>query len=172
MTIPNILSIIRLILIIPTAIALWNYQNVSAVILCLIGSTLDILDGTLARKLNQISELGKILDPLADKLFIGTLSIILLCQGRIPVWFFIAVVLRDVLIMLGGLYFAKRIKFVLPSNYPGKLTASALGLTMLGFMLNIQFTYSYFIYFTFAMMLYSLLYYLWAMLKALEENTK
>lgn len=90
-----------------------------------------MLDGFLARKRNEISELGKIIDPLADKVCIITISLILLFQGVIPYWFVLIIVLRDVLIFSGGVYLKNSKKVVLMSNWAGKISVFIIGLTLL-----------------------------------------
>lgn len=137
-TIPNILSFIRLVLIIPTAHLLWKGENISAVILAIIGGILDISDGIVARKFNQKSELGKILDPLADKLFIAVLVIVLLLQNKIHIWFVIVVLARDFLILIGGAIISSKIKVIPPSNWLGKITALLIGITIITIILDLK----------------------------------
>jgi len=74
--VPNLISLFRLLLIIPFTVLFQNFFNNGSiryyiVMLCLIAYLSDILDGFIARKTNQISELGKIIDPLADKILVG-----------------------------------------------------------------------------------------------------
>jgi CDP-diacylglycerol--glycerol-3-phosphate 3-phosphatidyltransferase len=90
----------------------------------------DLLDGYLARKLNQISELGKIIDPLADKLAVGFVAIMMFIKGLIPLWFIAFIILRDLLILGFGLYLKNKKKIVLMSNYPGKIAVLIIGLAL------------------------------------------
>lgn len=90
----------------------------------------DLLDGYLARMLNQISELGKIIDPLADKIAVGVIAILMFINGLIPLWFIVVVLLRDLLILLFGLYLKGKKKIVLMSNYPGKIAVFTIGLAL------------------------------------------
>jgi CDP-diacylglycerol--glycerol-3-phosphate 3-phosphatidyltransferase len=102
-----------------------------------LASFTDIMDGYVARKLNQITEFGKVIDPLADKVFVSALVIALLLQGRIPLWFFLTIASRDILILLGGMFMAKRQKKVPASNFYGKMAVSAIGITLLLNILNV-----------------------------------
>lgn len=129
-TISNVLSMIRLVLILPAAWYLWHGQNITALAVGVTCYVTDLLDGWLARKLNQITELGKILDPLADKLFVGVITTILVIQGRMPSWFVVLVLSRDIIILLAGTYISRRVGYVLPSNYPGKIAVFTIVYTM------------------------------------------
>jgi len=98
-------------------------------VLCMYFS--DLLDGYLARKLNQVSEFGKIIDPLADKISVVLICIVLLYLGKIPLWFVIIVILRDVLILMFGLFLSRKKNIRLMSNYPGKIAVFSIGLIIL-----------------------------------------
>lgn len=87
----------------------------------------DLLDGYFARSRNEISELGKIIDPLADKTTVFALVIVLLFKGIIPLWFVIITVLRDAVILAGGLYLSSKKNIVLQSNWTGKLAVFFIG---------------------------------------------
>jgi CDP-diacylglycerol--glycerol-3-phosphate 3-phosphatidyltransferase len=95
----------------------------------------DILDGYFARKRNEISELGKIIDPLADKISVITITFLLLLKGILPLWFFIVILSRDLIILLGGLYIKKKYEVILQSNWIGKLTVFIIGFTLLNMIL-------------------------------------
>lgn len=139
LTIPNVLSIFRIILIVPIAFFVWYDNLFWAFILILIATASDFLDGIIARRLNQISEVGKILDPIADKLSIGTLSIILLCKDRIPLWLAVLVLGRDVgILLMSMICFIKKNKFIIPSNFIGKVAVNVLGLMVLSFIFDVK----------------------------------
>jgi len=125
-TIPNLLSIFRILLIIPIAYHVW-YDNLKVVfVLILIGIVSDYLDGIIARHFNQISGWGKILDPLADKLAIGTLLIILYMKHEAPLWLVLIVIGRDLGIVVAGFFMAKKYRLITTSNFLGKCTANIL----------------------------------------------
>ncbi|MFI5211629.1 MAG: CDP-alcohol phosphatidyltransferase family protein [Ignavibacteria bacterium] len=90
----------------------------------------DLLDGYFARSRNEISELGKIIDPLADKISIIVIILILLFQKIIPLWFVIITVSRDAVIIAGGLYLNTKKNTVLQSNWMGKMAVFTIGLTL------------------------------------------
>jgi cardiolipin synthase (CMP-forming) len=131
LNVPNVLSSIRILLVFPLAYYLWNQENTIAAIIGASTAVTDIADGYIARKYNLITNLGKILDPLADKLIAGVALAILLWQGRIPEWYVALVLGKDVILMLGGLYAARKLKFVIPANKFGKYAALFTGFTVL-----------------------------------------
>ncbi len=101
-TIPNILTYIRFILIIPFAYCFVKEYFLQAAIIIALSGLSDCFDGFAARKLNQVTPLGKILDPIADKF---TLIVVVLCMViYVPVVLpvLITLLLKDVLMLLGG----------------------------------------------------------------------
>jgi|GEM_PF-807505 len=124
-TVPNILSLVRLAMLAPTVWALVTQRNLLAFILFVVSSATDAVDGWIARRLHQESEWGKILDPLADKLTLNTLAMIMAFQGRIPLFLALIVLVRDAIILGGGLVLLTSRTFVPQSNWPGKITGAA-----------------------------------------------
>jgi CDP-diacylglycerol--glycerol-3-phosphate 3-phosphatidyltransferase len=139
MNLSNSLSILRIILAFPVAYFLWTDQITIALIIAFIAAWTDYFDGYFARKLNQITELGKILDPIADKIMLACIATVLLIQNILPVWFVIALILRDLIIVIGGIYSKKKLNYVLPSNMFGKVTFCFLLLVILGIILKIDY---------------------------------
>lgn len=111
-------------------------KNTLIIILVLCMYFSDLLDGYLARKLNQVSELGKIIDPLADKISVIVISLILLYLDKIPVWFVTIIVFRDLLIFGFGIYLDKKKDLRLMSNFPGKLAVFSIGVIILFAIIN------------------------------------
>jgi CDP-diacylglycerol--glycerol-3-phosphate 3-phosphatidyltransferase len=137
----NLLSLVRLFLAIPFWFLLDNFQSEQVryitVGFCLIAAATDILDGFLARKFNEITELGKVIDPLADKIVVGIIILKLFLIGQIETYYFIMIIGRDLLIFLGGINISKKIGKVLPSNMLGKITVSNIGVVILMILLYI-----------------------------------
>jgi len=131
----NIISLFRLFLAIPLWFLLgdFNSPNIRYITftVCLIASFSDILDGYIARKYNEVTEFGKIIDPLADKIVVGVIIIKLYALGEIPSYYFLMIILRDIIIFLGGMFVAKKIDRVLPSNVLGKITVINIGIVIL-----------------------------------------
>ena len=100
--IPNIISVIRILLVIPTALALWRHHYAQALVLMFVAGVSDAVDGALARRFNWMSELGKALDPIADKLLVSVMIIAFTLQGHLPLWVALIVISRDVIILAGA----------------------------------------------------------------------
>jgi cardiolipin synthase (CMP-forming) len=102
---PNLICLFRLLLIWPIAVTLHTGQHLAALALFIVAAVSDGLDGYLAKRFNWTSELGKFLDPLADKLLLITVFVQAAWLGLVPWWLTAAVVARDVMIGLGALIF-------------------------------------------------------------------
>lgn len=102
---PNIITVIRILLVMPTAWLLWQTRYTEAFWLMVIAGVSDALDGFLARRFAWQSKLGATLDPLADKLLVAALFVVFTFQGHIPLWVAIIVLARDFIIVAGaGVY--------------------------------------------------------------------
>lgn len=103
--IPNLLCLLRIALIWPLVIAMREAQHGLIILLFVIAAVSDGLDGYLAKRYHWQSDLGKILDPVADKLLLMTVFITAAWLGIAPWWLTAAAVARDVMIGLGALAF-------------------------------------------------------------------
>ncbi len=123
MNVPNLLSLLRLVLVPVFAIVFFAdipYAHQIAGGIFLLAALTDALDGRIARKLNQITMLGRILDPLADKLMTGAALVCIIIDGTIPLWIFIVYGAKELTMLAGSLVLYKRIVDVPPSNILGK----------------------------------------------------
>lgn len=124
--IPNILSIIR-ILMIPLFVYLFfeHYDRLYlALLIFLLAGLTDIIDGYLARRNGWITNLGKLLDPLADKLMQCTVLICFELKNIAPFLLVILYILKELFLMCGAIIALKKIKFVVKSNWYGKATTA------------------------------------------------
>ena len=122
-TIPNVLTMLRIVLIPVFVIVFFNtpkeQDRIAALVVFAVASITDMFDGMLARKLNQITDFGKLFDPLADKVMVITA---LICQAVYGVFPWIAIVIvaaKELIMLLGGLFMLSR-DVVVYSNYVGK----------------------------------------------------
>ena len=120
-TIPNVLTIIRMLLIPVFVVLFFHEEEIKVASLCVFcaASLTDMLDGYLARKLNQITDFGKLFDPLADKLMVLSAMV---CQGIVGVFPWSAIIIvacKELFMVIGGLLMLKN-DVVVYSNYVGK----------------------------------------------------
>ncbi|MBS8241451.1 CDP-alcohol phosphatidyltransferase family protein [Marinobacter lipolyticus] len=120
--IPNALTFLRILLIVPFAAALLAAQYRLALIIFFVAAATDAFDGFLARHFNWKSRLGAIADPLADKALLITAYLMLTLNGVLPIWLFALVLGRDLLIVVGGMAFHYGVgRFEMEPSLPGKL---------------------------------------------------
>lgn len=131
--ISNALSFFRMALCVPAAFALIHESILWIVVVLVLAFFSDFLDGFFARRFNLITELGKIIDPAADKAMVATIVIVLATQGKLPVWFAAVVVGRDFLIMLFAAILSKKTKEVPSSDMIGKVSVLLIGAALLFF---------------------------------------
>jgi len=126
-TIANGITALRLILSIPIFYMLWHNASPWAVFaLFVVAALTDFLDGYIARRRNEISNVGKLLDPVADKvLVVGTLIAITL-RGDIPVLWVILLGLKEIAMLLGGAILLERAKRIVAARFLGKAATVVL----------------------------------------------
>ena len=130
LNVPNVLTIIRVILIIPFTILLIGgqkglfgpnllYPDVVADLIFIVASLTDLLDGMIARRYGLVTTFGKFMDPLADKLLVCTAMIALIEMKRIPAWIVIIIIAREFIIS-GFRLIAAEHGTVIAASYWGK----------------------------------------------------
>lgn len=125
-TLPNILSLLRLAMV---PLFLWlilDHQDVWAIAVLAFSGLTDYLDGMLARRFNQVTRLGQLLDPAADRLYIMATLIGLVATGVIPFWLAALIVGRDVILLAVYPVLATKGFGPLPVHYLGKAGTFAL----------------------------------------------
>lgn len=125
MTLPNILTVFRIVLI-PVFVFFFfsevpNNLTYAFLVFFIAGIT-DVLDGYIARKYHLVSDLGKVLDPLADKMMLLAVLICLATTNLVPLWVLLLIMLKEIVMISGGIYlYFSNIKIIIPSNHFGKL---------------------------------------------------
>jgi cardiolipin synthase len=136
LTVPNLLSFFRLALVPVFLYFVITASDALALIVLVVSSLTDFLDGFLARRLNQISRLGQLLDPAADRLYIFAALIGLAWREVLPWWLVIVIVARDVMLAVLGVILANHGFGPLSVHHLGKVATFclflALPLLMLG----------------------------------------
>jgi cardiolipin synthase len=122
--IPNILSGFRILLVFVFAyLFFWDYPDNLILSLCifLLAGLTDIIDGYLARKNNWISDIGKLLDPFADKLMQCTVLVCLAIKELLPIWLPVCYLAKELAMVIGSFFLLKRHSVVTSSRWFGKL---------------------------------------------------
>ncbi|WP_086032983.1 CDP-diacylglycerol--glycerol-3-phosphate 3-phosphatidyltransferase [Desulfurella amilsii] len=134
-SVPNVLSITRIVITIPVILLLEAHHNYSALLLFLVGALSDYMDGYLARKKQLVSNIGKLLDPLADKIFVISLFVAMIKIMSISYWLVLIIIFREFAVTgLRAQLAAKN--FILPALIQGKIKTFsqfvALGFLIVG----------------------------------------
>ena len=146
MNIPNTLTLFRFLLV-PVFLAfLLNGLIMQALVTFIMAGVTDALDGAVARMTNSITEIGAILDPLADKALVLTALIALTAMGRLSIWLTLVVLVRDIVVVTGGfIIYKRRYKVKVRPVLAGKLATfmllSILVLTLLGIYWGREFSF-------------------------------
>ena len=123
MTIPNLLSLLRLALVPVYALVYFSCAPTAhlwSAGLYLAAFVTDVADGWIARRFNQITRLGRVLDPLADKLMTFTVIICITADGIIPLWAGVVFFLKELTMAIGGYLMYQKLGDVISSNWLGK----------------------------------------------------
>ena len=137
---PNLISMVRVLLVVPVVWSLLNDRYSVAIWLFLIAGASDGLDGFLAKRYGWSSRLGGILDALADKFLLVSTFVCLWWLGLFPWWLVMAVLARDLIIVIGAIIYNFRIEAVQPEpslasklNTFLQIALAAVGVVQLGF---------------------------------------
>ncbi len=127
LTVPNALSFLRIAMI-PVFVWLIVDEDTTRAGLILFGAVLstDWIDGAIARATGQVSELGKVLDPISDRLAIGAGLIALVVRGAFPLWAALLILVRDVVILVAGLALMSARHARIEVRYVGKVATFSL----------------------------------------------
>ena len=142
MNLPNKLTIIRVILIIPFVVflllpGLGNWARYVAVTIFIIASLTDLADGKIARKYNLVTNFGKFMDPLADKLLVGAAMICLVETGELAAWIVVIIISREFIIS-GFRLVASDNGVVIAASYWGKFKTTSQMLMIIMLILNFE----------------------------------
>ena len=119
--VPNILTVIRLILV-PVIILFISMDNyLLAFIIFTLSAITDVVDGIIARKFNAISDFGKLIDPLADKLTQISVLLTLSIKEIIPFWIICVLLVKELILIIGASFLYGK-NLVVSSKWYGKLT--------------------------------------------------
>lgn len=135
----NVLSLIRLALVGPTVYYVLQEDSGSkALSIIVLGMATDFVDGPLARRRGEVSELGKLIDPIADKLTLDGIAVALSLKRGFPWWVTNLLLARDAAILMGATLIFRETTEITTSIYAGKLTTAMLTAVLLLYLLNAQ----------------------------------
>jgi cardiolipin synthase len=140
LTIPNFLSLIRLALVPVFLVFIIVGADFAALIVLVFSSVTDYVDGQIARRFNQVSRLGQLLDPAADRLFIFAALVGLCVREVIPLWLVVVIVGRDFMLAVLGIILANHGYGPLPVHHLGKMGTFSLLFALPILMLGLAFT--------------------------------
>jgi cardiolipin synthase len=126
LTIPNLLSFVRLLLVPVFAVLIVTKQDWAAIAVLVVSGLTDYLDGTLARRWRQVTRIGQLLDPLADRLYILTTLLGLAYRDVVPWWLVIVLIVRDAVISVSLLLLTPDERRPLEVNFLGKAATANL----------------------------------------------
>lgn len=151
--IPNMLTIIRFILIPFIFISVISHHYFTGLIIFTVSAITDILDGYIARKYNYITDIGKLIDPLADKLTQITLLLALAILNILPLWIFIIVFVKECVMVISASFLYKKKDVVVYSKWYGKMATTLFYLAIVcsliinQFNINIPFKIDLYLYY-------------------------
>lgn len=159
--IPNILTIIRFILVPFVVIFSVSNHYILAIAIILLASLTDILDGGIARKYNITSTFGKLMDPLADKFMQLAILFALYTKSIVPLWIVLVFFIKELALIIGAIFLYKK-DFVVSSNWYGKLATVLIYVALIFSMVIKQFNFDnlynisqYIYYFAIALTVFS-----------------
>lgn len=130
---PNLISLLRIALMPFFVFFFYRDAFMPTLLVMIVIIATDFLDGFASRKLNQVTEMGKVLDPVADKICLGIGLFVILIKAEVMLWPVYALIVRDILIILSGFFLAQKKQSIPPSNLYGKLSTFFLSLSGLLF---------------------------------------
>ena len=137
--IPNLLTILRFLTYPFIYYFLKKEDLLFALVFIILATATDVLDGLLARGLNQASDLGKILDPFVDKLGVGIFIIYAAIYKGFPIWACVLVIAKEILFLLAGLFVISKKSVVPVSSFWGKLNACVWSFTVFCFLFELDY---------------------------------
>ena len=140
--VPNILSLIRIVILPAIVFGLTkdsSFHRILTLSLMIVAIISDSLDGYVARKLKQESALGKILDPVADKFWIGSVAVAVTILRDFPWWAMVFIIFRDTGILIGGILMVERWTVITSSNIWGKATSFFQAVSVIAYAFELPF---------------------------------
>lgn len=134
--IANLLSVSRIFLVIPSLMFFDSGEKIYGLLCLIVIIITDYADGIVARKLGLVSDFGKALDPISDKIVIIILFIYLTIYSDFPAWFFIALISRDMILSFLSLRIKRKSGSLPQTNVPGKIAVNFIALMIIAWFME------------------------------------
>lgn len=144
MNLPNFVTIMRIILLPPAIYCFFENNvilNIISLVLVIMMELTDLFDGYLARKLNRVSNVGKILDPFADHIYRLSFFLFFLIKGIIPLWMFLICFYRDSLVLNLRIFASSENKTFVAARKSGKIKAIVQSIVIMSVILIVIISY-------------------------------
>jgi len=162
--VPNLLSFARLVFLPFIAYFLsrdTQSGDLYALLFMILSGLTDFFDGRIARHFHQKSNLGRLMDPVIDKVSVAAVMIVLAAHKDLPYWYVAIVIGRDLLLLFAGLFVISKQKLVVESKWLGKWTALTLAFVVLTFTLEVPVVRWVLFYITLVLIPATLIDYYW-----------
>jgi cardiolipin synthase len=136
-TVPNVLSLSRMVMLPVILFLLFRHEGLAALAVMVVSWITDGLDGFLARRMHQVSDLGRVLDHVVDKVWVGSVLVTLVFIRGLPLALAAAVVLRDALILLGSTVIMRWRGHFVSSDVLGKITGFAFAVMIVYYTIDV-----------------------------------
>lgn len=127
----NLISVSRIFLTIPSFMLFDSGNKYLGLMILIIIIITDYADGMVARRLDQVSDFGKALDPISDKIVIVILFLYLLIDSEFPIWFFVSLISRDLILAYLSLLVKRKSGTMPEANIPGKIAVNFMALMLI-----------------------------------------
>ena len=127
----NLISVSRIFLTIPSFMLFDSGNKYLGLMLLIIIIITDYADGMVARRLDQVSDFGKALDPISDKIVIMILFLYLLIESEFPLWYFVSLISRDLILAYLSLLVKRKSGTMPEANIPGKIAVNFMALMVI-----------------------------------------
>lgn len=170
--VPNMLTCLRLVMIIPMVYCFLSDMRKAALGFFLLASLTDLLDGYIARRLQIVSNFGKVMDPLADKLMLLSAVLCLFSQGDLPTVVIVIVFAKELLMITVGAILYRTLHMIIPANVIGKIGTVLFFVAVVLAFLSMYTApwYLYLMYIAVAFSLFSILQYAWLVWSRLRSG--
>ena len=132
----NLISVSRIFLTIPTFMLFDSGNKYLGLMVLIIIIITDYADGIAARRLRQVSDFGKALDPISDKIVIIILFIYLLIKSEFPIWYFVSLLSRDLILAFLSLMVKRKSGTMPQANVPGKIAVNLIALMIIAWFME------------------------------------